>query len=117
MQLTKNFSRSEFSCKCGCGFNTVDYQLLNILQYLRDKYDQPVTITSACRCSAHNKRIGGSKKSQHLIGRAADIIIKDISLKDIYEHLDKKYPNTLGLGIDSSFVHIDTRDAKARWTY
>ena len=30
--LTRNFSRNEFKCKCECGFDTVDYELVTILQ-------------------------------------------------------------------------------------
>ena len=34
--VSKNFSRSEFACKCGCGFDAVDVDLLAGLQALRD---------------------------------------------------------------------------------
>ena len=36
-QLTKNFKRSEFACKCGCGFDDIDLKLVNIIQIIRDE--------------------------------------------------------------------------------
>ena len=50
MKLNKYFHRSEFACKCGCGFDTVDTELLKVLTRLRVRFNKPVKITSACRC-------------------------------------------------------------------
>jgi len=109
--LTKNFSRSEFACKCGCGFDTVDIVLINELQRLRDVLG-PIKINSACRCKEHNESVGGSKKSQHLLGRAADIVFdKGKLVKAINEMSNWKG----GLGIYPYFTHIDSRNGKARW--
>ena len=32
--LTKNFSRSEFACKCGCGFDDIDLVLQSVILLL-----------------------------------------------------------------------------------
>ena len=111
--LSDNFSRSEFACKCGCGQDTVDAQLLDILQDIRNEFG-PVTITNANRCPVHNAAIGGSSNSQHLRGRAADIQIADATPKDVAVFVDGHYPNT-GIGTYNTFTHIDTRGYKARW--
>ena len=113
--LTQNFSRIEFACKCGCGFDTADHETVNILQEVADEFGEQVKITSGCRCYKHNKAVGGSTTSQHLYGRAADIQVKNVDAAAVYEFLDGKYPNKLGLGEYSSFTHIDTRIGKARW--
>ncbi len=76
------FKRSEFACKCGCGFDTVDAELLAILVNLRRHYGQPITIHSGCRCQKHNKAVGGVINSQHLIGRAADVTVKKCGPKN-----------------------------------
>ena len=112
-RLSDNFSRAEFACKCGCGQDTVDAQLLDILQDIRNEFG-PVTITSANRCPSHNKAEGGSEKSQHLRGRAADIQLTGIPPSQIAIYVDDKWPNT-GLGAYNTFTHIDTRGHKARW--
>lgn len=113
--LTKDFNRSEFECNCGCGFNTVDYELANALQELRDHFDKSVTISSGCRCAAHNAREGGKPSSQHLLGRAADIAVSGVTALRVQEYLKDRYPNKFGIGSYDGFTHLDTRSVKARW--
>lgn len=112
--LTPNFRRSEFSCACGCGRDTVDVELMLILEHIRDHFDRPVHITSGHRCEEYNKEVGGSPNSQHLHGRAADIIVQDVPahlVQELCEDLDVP-----GLGKYEDFTHIDTRTNRpARW--
>ena len=75
--LTDHFSRWEFACKCGCGMDTVDWEVLSILEELHDDMGNvPITITSGCRCHQYNLLIKGSKRSQHMESRAADLALK-----------------------------------------
>lgn len=113
--LSKNFHRGEFACKCGCGFDTVDAELVKVLQDVRDAFGKGVRINSGCRCPEYNKLIGGSENSQHKLGRAADIAVNDTPPSAVYNYLHNKYPNLYGLGQYPSFTHIDTRGTKARW--
>jgi uncharacterized protein YcbK (DUF882 family) len=115
MFISEHFNRSEFACQCGCCFDTVDVELLRVLEKVRHHFMRPVIVTSGCRCQNHNKKIGGSENSQHLYGRAADIKVKDVKPEDVYVFLDKHAPNNLGLGLYNSWVHVDTRNGKARW--
>jgi uncharacterized protein YcbK (DUF882 family) len=113
MWNSKYFKRSEFACKCGCGFDTVDYALVCALDAIREHFGQPVTITSGCRCSTWNKAQGGVTGSQHVRGRAADIVVKDVHPADVAE-----FANTLnlgGIGVYPDFTHIDTRHGRYRW--
>jgi uncharacterized protein YcbK (DUF882 family) len=81
--LTTNVSRHEIKCKCGkCSFDTIDYQ---ILTYAQDVFDECsnllgkkciVTITSGCRCEAHNKSVGGKPTSKHTQGKAIDFMVR-----------------------------------------
>ena len=113
--LSPHFSREEFACKCNCGFDTVDSQLLTMLEVIRQYFDSPVTITSGCRCLEHNTNIGGSVHSQHLLGRAADIQVRDIDPATVQEFVNKTWPDDFGMGSYSNFTHIDSRGGKARW--
>ena len=113
--LSKNFHRSEFSCKCGCGFSTVDAELLSVLEVVRTRFNMPVKINSACRCEEYNEKIGGAYGSKHKQGIAADIVVKGINPEDVYKFLDNYMPNTYGIGKYNSFTHIDVRKTKARW--
>ena len=70
---TKNFNVSEFTCKCGCGFNIIDQRILNMAQTIRDALGVPVKVNSGCRCEKHNTRVKGVKNSKHIKGFAADL--------------------------------------------
>ena len=114
-QISKHFDRREFACHCGCGFDTVDTELLKILEDLRDWFDKPIYINSGCRCKARNKRIMGSSKSMHLWGRAADIEIQNVPPNEVANYLESRYIYSYGIGRYNTFTHVDSRDAKARW--
>jgi uncharacterized protein YcbK (DUF882 family) len=114
-QLTAHFNRSEFACKCGCGFSQPDPELLGVLEMVRSHFKKPVTINSACRCVMHNANEGGSKNSAHLQGIAADIDVKDTSAHDVHKFLFDLFPGRYGLGKYDTFTHIDVRKIQARW--
>lgn len=109
--LSKHFDRSEFSCRCDCGYDTADKLLVDVLEDVRTYFNAPIIINSAARCEGHNKYIGGMKSSYHLIGKAADIRCKSFSSSAIYRYIDEMYPNMFGLKLytDDDFVHIDVR--------
>ena len=113
--ISKNFSRSEFACKCGCGFATVDVELIEVLERIRQEFKKPITINSGCRCEAHNKSIGGADGSKHKLGIAADIVISGYSPFAIYQTLNKIYSDKYGIGKYKTFTHIDVRPNKSRW--
>lgn len=115
--LTKNFSRKEFACKCGCGFADINPELIKGLQALRDLCDRSITVTSGCRCPAHNKRVGGVSNSQHLTGKAADIVISGLPPRKMAE-LAEKVPQFLKGAIityvKKGFIHVDVRGKRYR---
>ena len=125
MRLTKNFTQREFKSRDGSKMpedvlcNIKD--LADNLQVLRDFLGEPIRINSAYRSEAHNKAIGGSKTSQHLLGKAADIKVKDIETKDLYLIIESLIIDGQmtdgGLGLYDTFVHYDIRGYKARWDY
>ena len=70
--LTENFSRWEFACRCGCGKDDINLCLVHRLQVIRDINNLPIAISSGCRCLEHNKNEGGASVSYHIISEAAD---------------------------------------------
>lgn len=112
--LNNFFNRSEFACKCGCGFDTVDCELLKILTNVRLHFNKPTIITSGCRCKSHNLKIGGATNSFHIKAKASDIQVRDIKPLDVYEFLCNVYPNKYGFILYSNWVHVDSRDIKYR---
>ncbi len=118
-KLTKNLSRKEFACKCGCGFSTVDYELAIVCQDLADHFQDVIYINSGCRCKNHNKSVHGTINSKHLLGIAADVRLKHKTPRQLYKIISKmirdKKIKEGGLGLYKGFVHYDTRGTKARW--
>ena len=115
--LTKNFSRYEFACHCGCGCADVEEKLVEHLQELRDLIGQPVIVVSGCRCHAHNTAVGGATHSQHLFGCAADVRVKGVTpveIKRLAETIDAFCYG--GIGLYDTFTHLDVRTTGfARW--
>jgi uncharacterized protein YcbK (DUF882 family) len=112
--LTNNFSRSEFACKCGCGFDDIADRTVEWCQAVRDFFDRPVTVTSGCRCLMHNEEVGGAKSSQHLYGTAADIQVDGVDPDKVADFCEEVLLVD-GLGRYNTFTHIDCRGHKARW--
>lgn len=111
---TKHFRESEFTCKC-CGDLLLRSELLTVLELIRNKFNKPVFINSGYRCPTHNAKEGGAPTSQHTLGTAADIVVDDVHPIAVYEFLDATFPSTYGLGIYSTWIHVDVREEKARW--
>ena len=114
----KYFKRNEFRCKCGkCNGYPVEpsWELLEVLDDIREHFGAPVRVNSGIRCAAHNKNVGGATNSQHLYGTAADIVVTGISPVKAAAYAETLLPNTGGIGIYSWGVHVDVRKAKSRW--
>lgn len=61
----------------------------NLLDKARELYGKPIRVTSGFRSLAVNKKVGGSKTSQHLLGEASDIKCADMTkLFNILSHLE-----------------------------
>lgn len=96
MKLTANFTLNELTYSVTAEANKIDnrpsVQVIanlktlceNVLQPLRDNLGVPVKITSGFRCAQLNKKVKGSPNSQHLTGQAADLIIPQKNLRDVY---------------------------------
>lgn len=114
-KVSTNFKVKEFACQDGSDPIFIDSKLVAILQKIRTHFGKPVTITSAYRTPSKNNAVGGTFYSQHLYGRAADIKIQGVSPEKIAAYAEKLLPGTGGIGVYSTFVHIDVRSVKARW--
>lgn len=59
----------------------------NVLQPIRNHFKCSVIVTSGFRCAMLNKLVGGTLNSQHCIGMAADIIVPEKDLREVYEYI------------------------------
>ncbi|MCR4963273.1 MAG: DUF882 domain-containing protein [Firmicutes bacterium] len=113
LRLSRDFQVKEFACKDGTDKVLIDTDLAAGLQKIREYFHKPVIINSAYRTAAHNKRVGGSANSQHLLGKAADIRIEGVSPLLVAQYAE--YTGMGGIGLYGTFTHVDTRAGKARW--
>lgn len=119
MKASKNFTWQELQCKCGCGIRNVSPRALKKLQKMRDIVGRPFTINCACRCPLHNARVGGVPKSQH---RATELMAStafDISLTGHNREAMVRAAEIAGfggIGTYETFIHVDDRGWRARWT-
>ena len=114
-KLSNNFRVKEFACTDGSDPIFIDSDLVDVLQKIRNYFGKSVTITSAYRTASKNKAVGGSTYSQHLYGKAADIKVSGVSPKRVAAYAEKLLPKKGGIGIYSTFTHIDVRTSKSRW--
>ena len=125
MKLTENFNREEFDCADGSEMPTeVQLNIAELavqLEIIRSHFNAPVTINSAYRSPEHNRKIGSNDSSQHILGRAADIVVKGVAPDDVYDAIEFLISEGLvkegGLGRYNTFTHYDIRGTKARWNY
>ena len=123
MRITENFSLSEFDCKDGSELPTAllpnVLDLADNLQVLRDYLGVPISINSAYRSLEYNRKIGGATNSQHLLAKAADIVVESKSpeqVANIIKYLISEGKMMQGgLKAYKTFTHYDIRGHKARW--
>lgn len=112
----RNFTRSEFACKCGqCASNgsEVSDDLLDALQALRTMCDFPFAITSGYRCPSHPIEKKKIKAGTHAMGLAVDIAA---SHGEALHLLKLALASGLftGVGVQQKgsgrFIHLDVAD-------
>ncbi len=136
-KITKNIWHHELVCKCKdpeCNVTILDNEpIIQIVQgvcdYFKRKYKvKKVTllIGRGASCYVYNRLPvseggpGSNDSSQHPRACAIDFKIllpsgEQVPTKEIYDYLDKKYPDSLGLGLYDGFNHADGRAVKGRW--
>lgn len=111
--LSAHFKVAEFRCKDGSDEVKIDDALVMLLQNIRDYFDKPITINSAYRTPSHNAQVGGSAKSQHVLGKAADIVVQGITPLAVAQFAE--FTTAGGIGLYKSFTHVDTRSSRVCW--
>jgi len=119
--LSNHLSRHEVGCKCGCGFDAADTELIDVLEHVMNHFETlkagrlKLFINSWNRCEKHNKFVGGAPSSKHVKGTACDFRVENIHEDEVADYLESEYPNKYGIGRYDGRTHVDVRKTKARW--
>jgi uncharacterized protein YcbK (DUF882 family) len=114
-----HFTNAELACH-HCGVNACQQSLVDALEALRTAVGVPIAIDDAYRCPIHNAAVGGVPHSEHELGMAADIKIPGMTPARMYAAalLVPAFANGgIGVAEHGGYIHVDTRDVKARWCY
>ena len=121
---------SELACKDGTEYpqewrDTRAVELASAFEAVRAEFGHPLIVLSGYRTEAHNRKVGGARRSQHVQGRALDLrpatggirylrVLAKAALRVI-----EYQPGIIkGFAEYPSFIHIDVRegDRVARWS-
>lgn len=110
-----DFSPAEMASR-DSGLVYVNEDLMDLLQGLRDQLGVPLRITSGYRTPRHNTRVGGASRSQHMLGRAADIVVDNVDPAELIGLAQDLGATGVGRYPRQNFVHLDVRvGAAADW--
>ena len=118
--LTVNFSRHEFRCKCGfCNLDTIDSEVVSVLQDACNYFAHTLAtdkvvyiITSGFRCKFWNGHEGGTFDSLHPSGRAADGYIVGVNITALAAYFYNALPEEdweVIINEQKGYVHIARR--------
>lgn len=112
-KLSEHIKDTEFACKDGTREILYSPDLIDVLEAIRNHFDNPIIINSGYRTPAWNAKVGGVSNSYHCKGMAADIHVKGRTSKEVAEYANK-IMTTGGIIQYTNFVHIDVRGYKYR---
>jgi uncharacterized protein YcbK (DUF882 family) len=93
----------------------MDNRLMSLLQAIRSFVERPVTMSSGFRCRTHNAETPNAHPdSYHTLGQAADIFVKGMKIKDLYDAClqvcEMEGYGHLIYYEDRGIVHVDIRN-------
>jgi uncharacterized protein YcbK (DUF882 family) len=98
--------------------HTIDPTLLFLLHELQAKLDRPGPFhlisgyrSPVTNAMLHGQTSGVARQSQHCLGKAADVMLPGVSLKNVRD--SARGLKKGGVGMYSGFVHVDT--GRVRW--
>ena len=120
--ITEHFELAKCACPC-CDTLKITpgfFAHMKQLEIMREELGFPVIITSAYRCPAHNREVGGAVRSWHLLF-ATDV--RPSRGSGFEDRLKLMYRAAIaptwhvwgGIGYYDNFLHLDMRPEEARW--
>jgi len=76
-------------------------------------------VISGYRSLTYNKKIDGARRSQHLLAKAGDLIVRGMSPSEVKEEIVQLIKEGKmkkgGVGLYTYFTHYDVRGFNRRW--
>lgn len=129
IEIAPHLFYSEVCCDV-CTRAPMNVDLLIAWHQLRSFVDSPIKITSGFRCPEKNASVGGSPRSQHLLGRAIDVQfpqladLLELTDTDALPILERSFLVLLrqfgfrGVGVGHAYLHLDVRTGpRSLWSY
>lgn len=119
--LTTNFDRADFQCRCArCKTDSqrpgTKMEAVLALQDLRNLLRQPIVVTCGVRCASSNQALGGASDSRHLPKHADAIDIAYQSSEEAYQLLRRvMFQNEFSfVEVADKHIHLDMRPGPKR---
>jgi len=112
--VSTHFTLGEFACNDGSDVVLIHPALPALLEVFRLKFGGPLFINSSYRSHAHNVSVGGSPRSKHLYGMAADIWTPNVYPSKVGDYAEQL--GIGGVGRYKTFTHVDIYSADRRWS-
>ncbi len=115
-QPSPHLTWEELACRDGSPY-PLDFRADGRLAVLVAEFEAlrkecgPLLVNSAYRTPQWNARVGGKPDSQHLHGRALDLVPVQCGVDDLYRAAKErsKLGKLNGIGLYKCFVHVDVR--------
>ena len=125
MQISEHFTLEELTASQAAVRNGLDNKpdleaaknlrwLAGTLEEVRKLVGKPVHVSSAYRSPAVNKAVGGSSKSAHMRGLAADITVSGMASRDLAELIRSSAIAFDQVIHEGSWVHIGLAEGVMR---
>lgn len=113
-RLSEHFKAGEFQCRDGTIPIIINYDLIEVLEEIRNQTGKPILVSSGYRTQEYNRKIGGAELSYHMYGCAADIWSMYHEPRELAKIADEVMDETGGIIVHDTYVHIDVRSDKYR---
>jgi len=115
LKISNNFTFEEFSCneRNQILINKEVFEHITHLQEAREYMNVAFRVNSWFRTNDYNKSVGGATASQHKLGIATDISLSYSNRVKLQKYWKSK--GWGGIGIYSTFIHVDSRGKLTEW--
>lgn len=111
--VSPHFKAREFQSKDKSEYLLIATELVEVLEKIRNHFNEPVIINSGYRTPSWNSKVNGASNSYHCKGMAADIVVKRHNSTEVAKYADSIMEQG-GVIRYTNFTHVDVREERYR---